>query len=170
MSSATLIRLGGLAAALAGALRIISAFVPYSKNSVGLELFYLVIDVLLLLGLLGIYGYQHAQVGVTGLLGFLAALSGTSLIVGPDGTLGGVDIYVAGSLLISLGLSALSIGTWRAGVLPRVVPVLWWLSTVIGIGGFVAGGLAITFLLAGVMFGLACVLAGVRIWTAKRNE
>ncbi len=169
MTSTTLIRLGGLAALLAGVLRTIASFIPYSQPGVAAELFYLLIDVLLLLGLLGIYAYQHEAVGVVGFLGFLAALIGTASIVGPDGELSGVPVYVVGSLLISVGLSLLAIGTWQAQRLPRAVPVLWVLSTVIGIGGFVAGGMAITFLLAGVMFGVASIVAGAKIWTAPRS-
>lgn len=76
-----------------------------------------------------------------------------------------MEVYTAGSLLISLGLSVRGFGVWRANVLPRAVAVLWWLSTVIGIGGFAAGGLAITFVVAGVLFGFAFVLAG---WTISR--
>jgi len=70
MSTVTLIRLGGLAAILAGALRIGSSFISYSasKPSVTLELLYLVIDVLILLGLLGVYGYQNKVVGRWGFL------------------------------------------------------------------------------------------------------
>ena len=165
MSSATLIRLGGLAAILTGALRMVASFLPASKPpSTTMELFYLLIDVLLLFGILGIYGYQHERVGVVGFLGFLSALIGTAMITGPDGVLGGVDEYVIGSLMISFGLTLLAIGSWKSGRLPRYVSVLWILSTIIGVGGFLAGGVVITFVIAGVMFGLAFVLAGVQIW------
>jgi hypothetical protein len=162
-----LIRLGGLAALLAGALRTVASFIPYAQPGVLMEWFYLVIDVLLLLGLLGIYGYQHTHVGVAGFLGFLAALIGTASIIGPDGKIGGMDLYVVGSLLISIGLSVLAFGVWQARKLSRAVPVLWWLSTLIGIGGFAAGGLSITFLIAGTAFGLAFMLAGWRIWSSQ---
>jgi hypothetical protein len=165
MPATTLIRLGGAAAMLAGVLRTGASFIPYTKPGVAMEWFYFVIDVLLLLGLLGIYAHQHAQVGLVGFLGFLAALIGTASIIGPDGAIGGADMYVVGSLLISLGLSVFAVGIWQARTLPRAVPALWWLSTVIGIGGFVAGGLTITFLLAGVAFGVAFLWAGARLWS-----
>lgn len=169
MSSERLIRLGGLAAMLAGVLRVGASFIPYTKSGVALELLYLTIDVLLLLGLLGLYTYQHEQVGLVGFLGFLSALIGTAIIVGPDGEIGGVNMYVVGSLLISVGLSLLAIGTWRAQRLPRAVPVLWLLSMVVGIGGFLAGGLTLTFLIAGVAFGVAFLLAGLRVWTDNKT-
>jgi hypothetical protein len=170
MSPTDLIRLGGLAAALAGLLRVIASFIPATKPGPALEVFYLMIDVLLLLGLLGVYGYQHEQVGAGGFLGFLAALVGTAIIVGPDGAIGGVEMYVVGSLLISLGLAVLGIGTWRARRLPRAVPALWWLSTLVGVGGFAAGELRFTYLFAGVAFGLAFALAGARIWSDPRGK
>lgn len=145
-----------------------ASFIPFSSGSVKLELLYLIIDVLLLLGLLGIYAYQHEQVGKLGFAGFLPALIGTASIIGPDGKLGSVDLYVAGSLLISLGLCVFSLGVWRAGMLPRAVPLLWIASTVIGIGGFLVNGPPITFLLAGVAFGLGFMLAGLKIWQSLR--
>lgn len=125
---------------------------------------YLIVDVLLLLGLLAIYAYQHEEVGKVGFAGFLPAFIGTASIIGPDGTLGGVDMYVAGSLTISLGLCVFAIGVWQAGKLPRAVPVLWVLSTVIGVGGFVVNA-PVTFVIAGLAFGLAFVLAGFKLWS-----
>lgn len=160
-----LIRLGGLAAILAGALRTIASFLPASKPpNAALELFYLAIDVLLLFGILGVYGYQHEKVGLLGFLGFLLALVGAAIITGPDGAIGGVEMYLVGSLMISVGLALLAIASWRAELLPRAVSVLWLLSMLVGVGGFAVGGLAVTFLIAGVAFGLAFMLAGVKIW------
>jgi hypothetical protein len=167
MPTVTLIRLGGLAAILAGALRIGSSFIPYSaaQPSVALEVLYLVIDVLILLGLLGIYGYQHEVVGRWGFLGFLLALIGTAIIVGPDGKIGFIDMYIVGALMISLGLSTLAIGTWNAKRLPQIVPLLWLTSTVVGVGGYLLGGPTATGVIAGLAFGLAFMIAGVKIWT-----
>ena len=166
MPTLTLIRLGGLAAILAGALRIGSSFIPYSasKPSVTLELLYLVIDVLILLGLLGVYGYHNEVIGRSGFLGFLLALIGTAIIVGPDGKIGVVDMYVVGSLMISVGLAIMALGTWNARRLPRTVPLLWVMSTVVGVGGYLTGGQTVTFVIAGLAFGLAFVVAGVKIW------
>ena len=165
MSTAALVRLAGLAAILAGVLRAGAAFVPYSDPGTGLELFYLVIDVLILLGLLGVYAYEHAQVGVLGLAGFLLALVGTASITGPDGTLGGVDVYAAGAGTLSIGLLLLALASWNAERLPRWVCALWALSTLVGVGGFLIGQPPATFLIAGVAFGLGFVGAGFRLWS-----
>ena len=165
MTLTRLVRYGSLAAMLAGALRTISSFIPYNAASVPLEWFYLLIDVCLLLCLLSLYLYQHEQVGRVGFSGFLPALIGTASIIGPDGNIGNVDMYDAASLLISLGLSVFAIGVWSAGRLPRAVPVLWWLSTLIGVVGFAVKGPPSMFVLAGVAFGLAFVIAGLKLWT-----
>ncbi|HET9587320.1 MAG TPA: hypothetical protein VFO91_00905 [Anaerolineales bacterium] len=166
MPASTLIRLGGLSAILAGLLRAGSSFIPYLTTEQGelLEVLYLITDVLILLGLLGVYGYQHEQAGHSGFIGFLLALIGTAIIVGPDGRIGSVEMYMAGALMISIGVLVLAIGTWKAGQLPRSVPILWAGSTVVGLGGFVLGSLDWTFLIAGVTFGLAFLVAGITIW------
>lgn len=62
-----LIRLAGIAAILGGALRMVSAFIPYVPDSAPLEVFYLVIDLALLFGLIG------GSARVTGRLGWAAA-------------------------------------------------------------------------------------------------
>jgi hypothetical protein len=165
--TSTLIRLGGFSAILAGLLRAGSSFIPYltTEQGIFLEVLYLITDVLILLGLLGVYAYQHDKAGSWGFMGFLLALIGTAIIAGPDGRIGNMEMYVVGPLMISVGLTLLAIGTWRGNQLSQWVPILWIVSTVVGIGGFLMGGLAWTFVIAGVAFGLAFILAGVNIWT-----
>ena len=167
MPTSTLIRLGGFSAILAGLLRAGSSFIPYltTEQGIFLEVLYLVTDVLILLGLLGVYGYQHQRAGYWGFLGFLLALIGTAIIAGPDGRIGSMEMYLLGVMLISAGVLLLAIGTWRANQLSRWVSILWAVSTLVGIGGFLMGGSAWTFVIAGVAFGLAFILAGVNIWT-----
>ena len=167
MPAATLIRFGGLSAILAGLLRAATSFLPYltTEQSPVLEVLYLITDVLILFGLLGVYAYQHLRAGTWGFAGFLLALTGTALIVGPDGTIGSLDMYIAGALLISVGVVFLAIGTWRAEQLSRWVPILWVVSTLVGIGGFLLGESDWTLLIAGVTFGLGFLLAGLQIWS-----
>ena len=69
LSSTTLIRWGGLAAVLAGALRAAVSFWPYSDLDIAVELLYLLIDILILFGILGVYGFLGEQPGVAGFLG-----------------------------------------------------------------------------------------------------
>ena len=62
-----LIRWGGLAAILAGLLRGIASFTP-TTASVGLQIFYFTIDVLLLLGVIDVYAFQKQEIGRWGLV------------------------------------------------------------------------------------------------------
>jgi hypothetical protein len=87
--------------------------------------------------------------------------------VGPDGTLGGVDMYVVGATTVSIGLTVLSIGAWRGAALPRAVCALWIASTLIGAGGYATQGPGgVSFTLAGLTFGIGFLLAGLRMWRA----
>jgi hypothetical protein len=164
MSTSRLIRLGGLAAIVAGVQRCGTSLLLYGDPTDLEEMVYLAFDLAILFGLLGIYAYQSAAAGLTGFFGFVLALIGTAMIAGPDGVLGGVQEYVAGALLISVGLVFLAIGTWVAARLPRYVPVLWITSTVVGIGGFALGGSPFMLTIAGLAFGAGFVGAGATIW------
>ena len=117
MSSSTLIHLSGLTAILAGLLRATSSVLP-SAPTVGLEILYLFTDVLILFGLMGLYGYQHQEAGVWGFLGFVVAIVGIASIIGPDGELAGVSVYVVGASTFAVGLSLFAIGVLKANKLP----------------------------------------------------
>lgn len=161
MPSTTLIRYGGLAAIFAGVLRVGASFIPYSHPAAALELpLYVVIDVLILLGLIGVYGYQREKTGWWDRLGLLLALIGIAIIRVR------VEWYAVGATMVSLGFSFLAIGSWKIGRLPRTVCVLWLLSTLVGVAGYVVKASGITFVIAGVAFGLGLILAGVRIWSS----
>ncbi len=165
MSSTTLIRWGGLAAVLAGALRAAVSFWPSSDPDVAQELLYLLIDLLILFGILGVYGFLGEQSGVVGFLGFLLAVIGTAIITGPDGEIGGVDMYPVGSAVLAVGLVLLAVGSWKEARLPRWVPVLWIFAAVLGFAGGAFEGLESLFVVSGVAFGVSFIGAGVRVWS-----
>lgn len=163
MSSATLIRYGGLAAIFAGVLRASASFIPYSQPTTALELLYVVIDVLIVLGLIGVYGYQREKTGWWDRLGLLLTLIGIAIIRGR------AEWYAVGAPMVSFGFSLLAIGSWKTGRLPRVVSALWLLSTVVGVGGYVVKAPDVTFVIAGVAFGLGLIMAGISIWSAPAS-
>jgi hypothetical protein len=164
-SSKNLIRWGGLAAVLAGVLRAAASPWPFAEPTVALELYYLLVDVLILFGILGVYGLLGERSGVAGFLGFLFGVVGTAIIVGPDGEIGGVDMYGAGSAVLAVGLVFLAVGSWKARMLPYWVPVLWVLTAVLGFVGAGVECLEPLFVVSGVTFGLSFVGAGVRVWS-----
>jgi hypothetical protein len=98
---AGLVRLGALAAVVAGALRIASTFIPYEAGSAPLETFYGVIDLGLMFGLMAVYAGNAGRVGAIGFAGFAVALAGIASIVGPDAPAFGVDFYRVGALCCS---------------------------------------------------------------------
>ena len=75
MSSIHLIRLGGLAAIVAGILRGINSFLPSSNPNVTISILYLLTDIFLLFGIMGIYSFQHQESRVWGLFGFILAFA-----------------------------------------------------------------------------------------------
>jgi hypothetical protein len=96
------------AALLAGTLRIVAAFIPYVPNSTWLELLYATIDLGMLFGLLGLASIWGNAWNAASTLSFGVALSGLSLIIGPDPKVFGIDFYIAGSAIYLLGLSGIS--------------------------------------------------------------
>lgn len=165
MSAPVLFRLAGFSAIFAGVLRIVASFIPYKADSLALELLYLAIDLALVFAIVGLFAWEFPAGGVSAFVGFVVALGGTASIVGPDGSLGGVSLYPVGALLIALGLALWAWGSWNARRLPRAVPVLWAASTALGIAAFAIPGASLAFMLAGLAFGAAFVVAGLRLWS-----
>ncbi len=158
-----LIRWGGLAAVLAGILRVIASFTP-TTTSVGLQIFYFVIDVLLLLGVIGVYAFQKQETGRWGFVGFVMALIGAGLLIGHDVVSAVAFLYPVAAFLFAVGISVLAIRSSVANTLPRWTSALLITSTVIGILGFVVGGFDILFVISGVIFGIGFIGAGLTVW------
>ncbi|MCY6494290.1 hypothetical protein [Leptolyngbya sp. GGD] len=161
MSSTTLIRLGGLAAVLAGILRAVNSFVPADASSGTVAMLYLLTDLFILFGIFGMYGFQHQESGLWGFFGFLLATIGIVII--RTGTLAGVSLYSIGALTFSVGLSLFAVGSWRARKLPKWVSSFWLISVVVGIVGYFAAGFSLLFAISGVIFGIAFAGAGFKI-------
>ena len=161
METKTVLRLAGASAALGGALRVAAAFIPPAASP-ELELLYFVIDAALLFGLFGIYASEHRRIGWLGLAGFVAAAIGQASIVGPDSDYAGVNIYATASAVIGIGLAIMSVAMLLFGRFPRFIPALWIGSLLVGLGSVVLPGRpAAAFLLAGILFALGFLAAGV---------
>jgi len=117
---------------------------------------------------IAVYSYQHAESGVCGLVGFVLAVIGIESIGGPDGKIGIVDVYTAGTSVIGIGMVFLAVGSWVARRLPRYVPVLWMLATGVGVVAVFAHLSGAAFQIAGVLFGLGFVGAGAHILRSGR--
>jgi hypothetical protein len=163
MSSANLIRLGGLAAIIAGILRGVNSFLPSSIPVVQLELLYLLTDIFLLFGMMGLYGLQHQESKLWGLNGFLLAIIGVAVI--RTKAIAEVNMYAIGALIFAAGLIAFAIGSWMANKLPRWIPVVWVLSTIIGFVGYFVPGFSLLFVTSGGLFGVGFAGAGLQAWS-----
>jgi hypothetical protein len=115
MHTRTLIRFSGAAALAAGTLRIVATLAGTGTSDAS-ELLYLSVDLCLVFALPGIYLSRHAQLGPAGFVGFLLALAGAASLVGPDGSLYGIDMYRLGGLFLMLGLGLLAYAQLSAGV------------------------------------------------------
>ena len=163
MSRIHLIRWGGLAAVLAGILRGIASFTP-TAASVGLQIFYFAIDVLLLLGVIGVYAFQKQETGRWGFFGFVLALIGAGLLIGHDVDNAIVFLYLVVAFLFVVGISVLVIRSWVAKTLPCWVSVFLITSTLVGILGYVIKGFDVLFVISGVIFGIGFLRAGLTVW------
>jgi hypothetical protein len=163
MSDTALLRVLGLAAVLGGSLRIASAFIPFAPDQAWLEALYLVVDVCLLFGLIGVYLNYRDRVGVFGFIAFAIALTGIASIVGPDGVVPayGIDTYQLGVLVITIGLTLFAIVQLVARAGPPWAPLSWVASMLVGVGWSFGGNPEIGFLIGGVLFGVGFVLAGL---------
>jgi hypothetical protein len=156
-----------MAAVLAGILRGIASVVPATSSRI--LLLYLVIDVLLLFGSLGLYEFQRFEIGILGAVGEVLAIIGTLILIARDVALLGGSVYAAGALMFSAGLDLLAISSWKSKKIPRWILVFLILSTVIGPAGFFMENLRVLFVVSGILFGAGFAGAGITILFGSRG-
>ena len=160
MNTTQLFTLSGLAAIAGGLMRIAVAF-PVVSDEITLQWLYTGIDVLLTLGLAGIYLDRAARLRILGFVSFVIAMSALSFIGGPDADPFGFSTYEQGATTLVIALVGLSIAWISAGERPIFAPLCWF-GSVVAAG--VLGLLPVTephgFTVGGVLFGLGFVLAG----------
>ena len=171
MRLSTLIRVGGVAAILAGVLRAASSFAS-GGSEVERQALYFIVDLLLLLRAFAAYAQNHEAVGRWGAAGFLTTVAGI-LLVRSSRAVPDVDLYPAGALSVAIGWVLLSLAWWRTANGPAFVPVLFVLSIMTGLVGQIVPRASL-FVVSGVIFGAAVAGAGrqvlVGVTTASRNE
>lgn len=161
MNARILFKLSGCAALLGGLLRIASAF-PLPLTAVSLEALWIIIDVLLTLGLIGIYLVRAERLGLLGLAGFGLAMASFSFIGGPDADVFGFSTYEQGAAALAISLVGFSIAWLRANERPLAPALLWFASVLaVGVTSMLPAPLpGYGFPLAGALFGAAFVGAG----------
>jgi hypothetical protein len=168
MKNDALFRLAGLAAILAGAGRILTSF-PWTSDAVMREAGYDAIDALLLFAVMGIYFSRKDQLGALGFASFVVAIAALSFIGGPDADPFGFSTYQQGAYALAIAMVGLSLAWWRGKERPLWAPACWFLSVI------AAGVLRMLpaplpnygFAVAGILFGLGFLLAGIDLISTK---
>jgi len=170
ITPAALYRLAGAAALAGGALRILAAFAPFG-DAMAREWLYSAIDVLLLLGLMGIYLGRAPRLGLLGLASFVVAAAALSFIGGPDADPFGFSTYEQGAAALAIAMVGLSIAWLRANERPLWAPLAWFASVVcFGVLQLlpVETSPAFADALAGALFGAGFAFAGLDLLLPKR--
>ena len=156
-----LIRLGGVAAVLAGALRVLTSFLPPTTHRI--MTLYLIVDVLLLFGCVGLYEFQRVQIRFLETLAVLLEIVGALILIARDLALLRSEVYPIGALLFAVGIDLFAIASWRSGTFPRWILALLIVSTFIGSIGFFTPSLTVLFAASGILFGIGFLSAGLSI-------
>ena len=158
MTSQFLFRCGGLSAILAGGMTILLTIPNLFLEDVWLHFLQVA---LLLLGITSIYLFQYQEAGVVGLLGFLLAFIGTMLFLVSE-SVAGIDSLALGGIISGIGIILLAIASWKSGKLPRWIPALWIMGSVIGIPGtFLVSPESYLLLISAGFFAIGFVAAGI---------
>jgi hypothetical protein len=156
----------GVAALAGGALRVADSFSAQLFSGGMLAALYFVTDVLLLLGIAGLYWSRRATLGVAGVIGTAVFTAGILLVrISAFGVLG-ANGYQLGATIALLGLALLSVETLLRRSGGHGSAVLWLLALALGVVGVIGIMPAVMIVLAGVAFGAGFVAAGTEILTA----
>jgi len=168
ITATQLFRLAAAAAIAGGLLRIFVAF-PLLSDPVTLEWLYTGIDVLFLLGLIGIYLDRFERLGFLGLASFGVAVAALSFIGGPDADPFGFNTYEQGALTLAIAMVGLSIAWVRGGEKP-LGPAFGWFGSIVVVGAAQVLSLpqAYGFMAAGALFGAGFAWAGLDLMLRRR--
>ncbi|MFO0204302.1 MAG: hypothetical protein ACK528_14365 [Alphaproteobacteria bacterium] len=156
MNAGQLFRLSGAAAIAGGALRIFSAFALLT-DPIQQQWLWVIVDIFVTLGLIGIYVSRAEKLGFLGLASFIVGMAALSFMGGPDADPFGFSTYEQGAMTLVIALIGLSLAWVRAGERPLAAPICWFASAL-------AAGLPdYGFLIAGILFGAGFVFAGLSL-------
>jgi len=158
-------RICAASAILAGILRAITSFIPEATPRV--LLIYLAVDLFLLFGIIGLYGFAVKETQVIPLLGIVLIILALVVLIGRDLGLASANIYGAAAATFSVGLDLFAIHLLQTRTMPSWIPVAWLVSTIIGPVGFFVPQLHILFTISGPIFGMAFAAAGVMMWLRR---
>ena len=169
---ARFLQICGLAAILTGVLTIFGSGIETTGAfletvpTATMDAAYVLSNILALLAFTGVFITQRKEAGLANLVGYLIILFANILMVVGGPILNAEQSIMIGGSLYALGGIIIAIATLKAGLFPRWIPVLWIVTPVIGLPGFILGGMASPLLLflGSILFSIALVGAGVVMW------
>ncbi len=153
--TATLVRIGGMAAIVAGLLRIWAVFLPGAQ-----DVLWFATDAFFLFGLIAWYLTRAERLGTLGLLGF--ALAATGILVIRSAAMFGPQGYAIGSAAFVVGLIVMNAPTLLRRDGPWIAPLLWLVSLPLGLSPWKEAGF--------IAFALGFVWAGIVLLRAQAQS
>ena len=169
MSKSILIRFGGVAAILAGLLRGFVSFVPRTVPDSTLQILYFLIDVLIVCGMVALFGMNFRETGKSGIFGFVIAIIGIGIIRSGK-LITGLNLYPAGALIFSIGLNLFGLSLWKANRIPGWIAACWLLSILAGLIVYLVPAFDFLFPIAGLLFAIGFIGAGIHLCSATHDR
>ncbi|MBM9500134.1 hypothetical protein JWG44_07715 [Leptospira sp. 201903071] len=170
MKKEFLVSLGAYSAIAAGCLRGVASFAVEFLSGFYLEILYSAIDICILFAVLGFYFRYHEQLRISAWIGFVFSMIGIGLLIGPDESAAGWNVYPYGAGILSFGLVLIGIDSWKWNILSKWIPSFWILSVLLGSFDFFASGWTWLFLLAGILFGAGFIGLGFSLLRSIGNQ
>lgn len=135
MDDRAVLRLAGGAVVGGALIDIVAPFVIYPRLvEPQPHLVYVAIDLLLMIGMLGVWSASRRTASVLGLVGFVLGLLGVMLVRTSSARMFGEATYVVASSVWSIGMAVWALDLLRARTF-RVAAGLWILALAIGLAG-----------------------------------
>lgn len=170
MTPATAYRLAGLCAVLGGLLRLLSPFGTGLLSAEEHHRLWLATDILLLFGLVGIYGYSRKLLGLTGMVGFALAAIGLLIVRSTGDAVLGPRTYAYGAVIWTVGMATLAFPMLLRGVGHMVAAGFWTLALLIGVFSVLRPGESWGLKAAAVAFSLGYIAAGLPLFRKPKEE
>ena len=161
MDHKALLRVSAIAAIAGGLLRAADPlFAAFALNPAALQQIWFAIDLLLLVGIGGIYLAEANRLGIAGFIAVLIFLFGILLVRSNGVTVLGIGGYQTGAAIALIGVSILALLMLlrRAQI---VASLLWLAALVAGLTSRTGFGAGYLIALSGLLFGLGFAAAGV---------
>jgi hypothetical protein len=164
LSDRLLFRAAAVAALIGAVLRAVTTLPHLPLDEMGRETLYLGIDVLLIIGLAGLFVGEPRLRGTAGTLGFILAIVGF-LLIRTGARVGVLGSYQVAAALVAIGLALMGVAMLRGGGWPRWAGLAWIAAFVVGLAGALGATLALAA--AGLLVCLGYALAAVALWNPQ---